>query len=726
MSEKKVDVKLTLKDELTHTLHAAEKSFDNFKEKTVGRVNELGEKLLNVRNIIAGFAAVEAVKLLIEPAIENERVKTSLRMISSNLKESKELAELHDTLKMKTLFDDQQLLGAMRLLRNLAGETAVTEKSMLRLADAAQATGVSIEKVAGYVGRLKAGLDSGEVNSKALTALQRFGMVSSDTAEALKGVTKGLITTGQAWEMVSSDLDRFSGASAAALSTAQGAVQRLTKEWEEVRAAVGEEVLPALVRGMDQLSKRIDQLRASGELKKWGEEAGAALEKVADATIKLIDYVSTHGAEIKTLAELYAIMRVGTAAGEAMIAARGFMAAGAAGAGGAGAAIAGAGGAGAAAAGIGLSAIIPVTVTATLSYLAGLSLGKYLMPNLNDLDYERWNRGAAGGADFGRAEDPQHLGEQVQNRAAWKAAMEDAQKQQAEHDKAVAEDEKKARNEKLAAQQRRYAAEVEGNRQFLKDERDGAEKTLHNDEASWEKRLANLQRINDAWREMENDLLEGLGKQVEAAAKALEGAQASAREQAKVADQQLQAARELRAGALKTPAQVAAEARQQKLAERRQHQEQAHLETLAMRAVGVQRHHGETVAEAIQRGMDHPGPGAQHGGAAGRALNAWLAQQHAAGAFNQAQAQGHVANAWQKKDNEAQQELQDERERMKKAEAHLRQEMDDVKRQREAVIDKDRARVDEYSQQLSSLPDKADLTNDLLERIAHNTDEGMD
>jgi hypothetical protein len=270
----------------------------------------------------AGFAMGSfltgiSAKMLIRPSMDMQYWKQQMGILLKDAeKTSARMDELYQ-FSLRTPYTMPQVVQANRILETLTKGALSTGKAFEMVANAAAMagtqgaqTGEDFANVAVWMGRLYTGLTKGVPVGEAMMRLQELGILSSDVRYKLEALQKSGQKGEHVWAVFTEDLKRFDGAMEKLNRTMTGKISNLSDAWWAVRREVGDEVLPELLRMLNELLKSIDQLRASGKLKEWGKDVAATLNDLYKATKALVGFLTKHHEILKTLGMGYVGFRV--------------------------------------------------------------------------------------------------------------------------------------------------------------------------------------------------------------------------------------------------------------------------------------------------------------------------------------------------------------------------------------------------------------------------------
>lgn len=137
--------------------------------------------------------------------------------------------------------------------------------------------------------------------------MQELGIVSGKTRNEIERIMNTTKDGAAAWDLFTGSVAKFDGMMGKMSQTASGKLSTLSDNWWNVKATVGDEILPILNRGIEDLLAELQQLQQSGKLREWGEAAARALGELYENAKALGSWV----AENKDLLAAIGITAVG-------------------------------------------------------------------------------------------------------------------------------------------------------------------------------------------------------------------------------------------------------------------------------------------------------------------------------------------------------------------------------------------------------------------------------
>jgi len=309
-ARKTLEVLLTGRDQASPAIRGVKAAVSDFADSTIGSFKRAAGAVVNFQNLfIAGTAAI-AARSVFKPAIEMETYNTQLAVLLGGLDQAKtrmaDLASFAET----TPFELPEIVQASKTLEVLTQGALSTRAGLTLVGNAAAAGGQSIQELSVWFGRLYDGIQSGRPVGEAMMRLQELGIITGAARGRIADLQKTNASASTVWSVVTREMDRYNGMMEKGGATTAGRLSTLSDSWEAARRDIGEAALPALSKAVEDLIAKIDELRASGKLKEWGEQAGAALEATWNTIKGIATFIEQHRDALTTLGFTYAGMRI--------------------------------------------------------------------------------------------------------------------------------------------------------------------------------------------------------------------------------------------------------------------------------------------------------------------------------------------------------------------------------------------------------------------------------
>lgn len=228
----------------------------------------------SVRNAL--MAMGENVGNFLKPNIDMETAVLQFETILGSAEAARtKIAEL-SKFAQTTPFAMPEILKASRTLQTFGGNTLNTDKTLRLVGDAAAATGAQFDEVAHWAGRMYSSIQSGQPFAEAINRFIELGVITSDTAMALRKASDSGNFNG-AWDIFISGLGRTSGAMLKLGDSWTGVTSTLGDQWDTIKRKVGEGLFTAMKEDITGLRDDIDKAFATGQIDAFSAKAGLAL-----------------------------------------------------------------------------------------------------------------------------------------------------------------------------------------------------------------------------------------------------------------------------------------------------------------------------------------------------------------------------------------------------------------------------------------------------------------
>ena len=315
MSKKSViEILLKGKDAFSPVLGRAKKGISSFVGGSIAKLGALKNSLFSLSNVMIGAFTGMAAKLIFTPAIKMEMFNTQWAVLLGGLDQAKaRMSELTD-FAASTPFELAGVQQASRTLEVLTHGALSTGKGLRMVGDVAAGTSQPIGELSVWFGRLYDGIQSGRPVGEAMARLQELGVVSGETRGKIEELMKSGADSDKTWQVLTDSVGKFDGMMAKMSETSGGKMSTLKDNFNLALGDISTEMLPMLNKAMDDLLVTIDDLRKSGDLKKWGQQAGEAMESIIASIKAAARFIKNNQEALKTLgfttAGIYMIYKV--------------------------------------------------------------------------------------------------------------------------------------------------------------------------------------------------------------------------------------------------------------------------------------------------------------------------------------------------------------------------------------------------------------------------------
>ncbi len=297
MTEEQIRLVITGRNRLGPALRGAKASVREFADGTVGQFR----RILNLQNaLVAGMAGM-AARSVLKPAMDMEMYEQQMRVLLGSADKAKErIAELTQ-FAATTPFQLPAIIRAARTLEVLTKGAWSGSGALRTLGDAAAASNRPIDELAVWFGRLYDGLKNNQPVGEALQRLQELGLIAGDVRRRIGSLTKANAEFAEKWGAVRQAMAGFAGMTERLAGTAAGKLSTMRDNWEAVRREIGEKVLPDLKRALDEVTVSLQELSASGEVRKWGRQTAAVLRDIYTMVSGLARFISENAPMLKLM-----------------------------------------------------------------------------------------------------------------------------------------------------------------------------------------------------------------------------------------------------------------------------------------------------------------------------------------------------------------------------------------------------------------------------------------
>ena len=309
-ANKTLELILRARNQLDAGLGAGRRSVRTFADGTIGHFKRITGAVLNLQNMLAAGIAGLAARAVFKPALEMQDFITQYRNLTGSVEAAHakvaELMEFSDV----TPFEPEPVVKTGMMLDRFTRGAVDTLEIVRLVGDAAAGTGARFDELGMWVGRAYAMIQGGEPIGEATRRLMELGVVTPDVKSKIEALQKQNRSAAEVWAVLRTALEQHTGAMERLSQTTSGRLSTLRGKWTALRRDIGEGAIPALDRAVEDLIATIDELRESGKLAEWGEEAAETLTKLWEAVTGLANFVKQHHETLATLGMTYAGYRI--------------------------------------------------------------------------------------------------------------------------------------------------------------------------------------------------------------------------------------------------------------------------------------------------------------------------------------------------------------------------------------------------------------------------------
>lgn len=295
MTGKKVlEYIITAKDNTTNALKSAAGRIKGFVSGVFGNLMNIkaGWDMLAGTTRAAVGSIVNAAKHLwsaVTEAMRFETVEKQFAILMGSMEKAKaHMKELAD-FAAQTPFEFNEISRASRLLVTFSGGALGARDSLTLLGDVAAATGNKFDEVGFWIGRLYAALKGGQPYGEAAMRLTEMAILTPEVRAKMEELTKTAGNSAAAWAVLEKHMKTFEGGMVELSQTGEGLVSTVQDNWTAIVRDFGMAFLDLAKSEMGYLVSVMDRIRADGTIKKWAEEALAAIKPLVEAVGNLFD-----------------------------------------------------------------------------------------------------------------------------------------------------------------------------------------------------------------------------------------------------------------------------------------------------------------------------------------------------------------------------------------------------------------------------------------------------
>jgi hypothetical protein len=227
-------------------------------------------KILGPMGLFAGmsYAVLKSVQGLargfgemgVRGAAGMETVMTQLRTLLKGMESARERVRSLREFADFTPFGFKDVAAGDKTLQSFTRGALNTEAGLSLVGDAAAVAGTQFSQMAGYVSEAYAGLASGRPIGAALAELQRLGVITGQTRNALESMQASGTGFTDMWRVLESDLKRSRGAMQNMSRTLEGMESTFEDAKSTMEAGFGEGFLDGEKRAVQSMTQAVERL----------------------------------------------------------------------------------------------------------------------------------------------------------------------------------------------------------------------------------------------------------------------------------------------------------------------------------------------------------------------------------------------------------------------------------------------------------------------------------
>ncbi|MBZ0182719.1 MAG: hypothetical protein K8F60_09695 [Melioribacteraceae bacterium] len=247
-------------------------------EKAVDQTEEVKVKAENVRSAFAQWSMIitginqglelagklyNVIQKPIGIAAEFQQYEVQFEVLLGNLSDAKNRIEELSLFASKTPFQFPEVIRASRQLEVLTKGALSTGEGLRLVGDVAAGTGVRIDELSMWFGRLYDSLKSGRPAGEALMRLQELGAVSGEARSEIERLTKSNADAEVVWKAVTDEMSRYSGMMQKQSETYEGMVSNLEDSIILMQRTIGNYILPIAQENVQSIISMIEMITES-------------------------------------------------------------------------------------------------------------------------------------------------------------------------------------------------------------------------------------------------------------------------------------------------------------------------------------------------------------------------------------------------------------------------------------------------------------------------------
>lgn len=214
----------------------------------------------------------------VKKAFDMETVTVSFGVLFRDMERAKlhmkELAKI----AAETPFELNQIAQSSKYLEVFSNGVLNTKEYILKLGDAAAATGNDIQELAFWMGRAYGSIKAGRPAGEAFMRLQEMGILSGDARNLIESMQgKGGANGESVWAALMQQMDGFQGGMKTLSQTGNGLLSTLKDNWSLLLTDIGNQFQGVVKNGIEYLITALDKLRSGTAIEEWAEKVKKAL-----------------------------------------------------------------------------------------------------------------------------------------------------------------------------------------------------------------------------------------------------------------------------------------------------------------------------------------------------------------------------------------------------------------------------------------------------------------
>lgn len=223
---------------------------------------------------VFGFTALS--RGVVNARMELERYNTEFEVLFKSKERASAAMNMVVEFAAKTPFQLPEVIQATRMLETLTRGALSNAEGLRIVGDAASATGLRINELAMWFGRLYDGIQSGRPVGEATMRLQELGIMSGDVRNRIEAMQKTGKSGADVWKMVAESFGRYAGMMEQKSKTLEGKISNIQDVWWRMKTVVADKVFPELKRTADEVLASMEAMLVDGTAEKIGESFATA------------------------------------------------------------------------------------------------------------------------------------------------------------------------------------------------------------------------------------------------------------------------------------------------------------------------------------------------------------------------------------------------------------------------------------------------------------------
>lgn len=198
--------------------------------------------------------------------VEKEQATKSFEILLGSANAAKTKIEELTNFAATTPFQLPEVINASKQLEVLTHGALNTIEGLRMVGNAAAASGVKIDELSMWFGRLYDGIQSGRPVGEALSRLQELGVVSGGTRAKLEGLLAEGKKGSEVWQVFANEMERYNGLMEEQSKTLGGKLSNLEDNLTKLATTVGGSIATILGPFVASLNKLLDAMNNSNPI----------------------------------------------------------------------------------------------------------------------------------------------------------------------------------------------------------------------------------------------------------------------------------------------------------------------------------------------------------------------------------------------------------------------------------------------------------------------------